>query len=139
MRTDSTDTIWCEPCAQIDLTSVDSSTTPKLKLASCSPWSLNDPQTDRPNNASNSMTHASGHASRHWYKSKETLHCLFTGICTSSWAQAFLAIRSSHQKEEGPKAALTYHFSSSLIPLIQRSNKSSTMPKTQQKKISSNR
>jgi hypothetical protein len=46
-----------------------------------------------------------------------------------------LAIRSSHQKEEGPKlAALTYRFLSSSIPLIQLSNKSSTMPKMQRKK-----
>jgi len=133
-RTDIAYTIWCEPCAQINLTSVDSPTTPKLKLASCSPWSLNDPLTDWPNDTSNSMTHAFGHASRHWYKYKKTLHCLFTEICTSSWTQAFLAIRSSHQKEEGPKAALTYCFSSSLIPLIQLSNKSSTMPKMQRKK-----
>jgi hypothetical protein len=51
----------------------------------------------------------------------------------------FWPLEARIKKEEGPKAALTYCFSSSSISLIQLNNKSSTMPKTQRKKISNNR
>jgi hypothetical protein len=59
--------------SQIDLTPTDTSTSPRLKLASCSPWFLNDSKIDRHNDAA-IQQHTSGHASLHWCNSKEILH-----------------------------------------------------------------
>jgi len=83
---------------QIDLTPTDSPTSPRLKLASCSSWFLNDSKIDRHNDAA-IQQHT--FLVMHLYTDviPKKFFILIHRMYTSSKAQTILAIRSSHQKK----------------------------------------
>jgi hypothetical protein len=134
MKTDSAYTFWCEPWRrsishQLTVQHLqDSNWLPALPDP-LTIHRLTDPTTQQFND-----THFLSCIST-LIQFQRNSSLLIHRICTSSKAQAFLAIRSSHQKEESPKVASTYCFSFSSIPFIQLSNKSSITPQTQRKNL----
>jgi hypothetical protein len=100
-------------------------------LLSLIPQWFTDWQTHRHNN---STTHTSYHVLPHWcgFKKKKQFFILIHRICTSSTAQAILAINSS-QKKKRVRSFPHVPSSLSLIPLVYFCNRSSTLPQTQRK------